>query len=223
MADIGNQLEGVEGGLERFLDALDNASVKLGSNSALESRIAREELKRLDQEKRFKMKIEKMEKTRLKQIADSVKSMKQFKKSLGDMGKGMLKGIGNLGKSALKGGAIGGLVIAVKFLIDGLFKVDNAMAALSKRTSMTRSELQGVGDAATNVSLSLTKWGVSLEQAYAEAGNLVEQFGSAHMVTEQLITEPIVMMENEVLQVTAATANRLHVTLSVLEINRNEQ
>ena len=90
MADIGNQLEGVEGGLERFLDALDNASVKLGSNSALESRIAREELKRLDQEKRFKMKIEKMEKTRLKQIADSVKSMKQFNKSLGDMGKGML-------------------------------------------------------------------------------------------------------------------------------------
>jgi len=29
------------------------------------------------------------------------------------------------------------------------------------------------------------------------------------------------MMENEVLQVTAATANRLHVTLSVLEINRD--
>ena len=39
--------------------------------------------------------------------------------------------------------------------------------------------------------------------------------------TEQLITEPIVMMENEVLQVTAATANRLHVTLSMLEINRD--
>ena len=195
MADIGNQLEGVEGGLERFLDALDNASVKLGSNSALESRIAREELKRLDQEKRFKMKIEKMEKTRLKQIADSVKSMKQFNKSLGDMGKGMLKGIGNLGKSALKGGAIGGLVIAVKFLIDGLFKVDNAMAALSKRTSMTRSELQGVGDAATNVSLSLTKWGVTLEQAYAEAGNLVEQFGSAHWVSEQLITDSLALQK----------------------------
>ena len=39
--------------------------------------------------------------------------------------------------------------------------------------------------------------------------------------TEQLITEPIIMMENEVLQVTAGTANRLHVTLSVLEINRD--
>ena len=39
--------------------------------------------------------------------------------------------------------------------------------------------------------------------------------------TEQLITEPIIMMENEVLQVTAATANRLHVTLSMLEINRD--
>ena len=39
--------------------------------------------------------------------------------------------------------------------------------------------------------------------------------------TEQLITEPIIMMENEVLQLTAATANRLHVILSVLEINRD--
>ena len=39
--------------------------------------------------------------------------------------------------------------------------------------------------------------------------------------TEQLITEPIIMMENEVLQVTAGTVHRLHVTLSVLEINRD--
>jgi len=41
------------------------------------------------------------------------------------------------------------------------------------------------------------------------------------LIVEQLITEPIIMMENEVLQVTAATANRLHVTLSMLEINRD--
>ena len=39
--------------------------------------------------------------------------------------------------------------------------------------------------------------------------------------TEQLITEAIVMEENEVLQVTAADANRLHVVASILEINRD--
>ena len=38
--------------------------------------------------------------------------------------------------------------------------------------------------------------------------------------TEQLILEPLIMQENEVIQVTAADANRLHVILSILEINR---
>ena len=51
--------------------------------------------------------------------------------------------------------------------------------------------------------------------------SLFKTKGIGANATEQLITEPIVMMENEVLQVTAATANRLHVTLSVLEINRD--
>ena len=54
MADFGNQLEGATEGLDRFLDALDNAAAKLGSNAALETRISREEYRRLDQEKRFK-------------------------------------------------------------------------------------------------------------------------------------------------------------------------
>ena len=43
MADFGNQLEGATEGLDRFLNALDNAAVKLGDNAALEARIAREE------------------------------------------------------------------------------------------------------------------------------------------------------------------------------------
>jgi len=41
--------------------------------------------------------------------------------------------------------------------------------------------------------------------------------------TIQLITQPIVMQENEVLQVTAADANRLHVTASILEVSRSDQ
>ena len=53
MADLGNQLEGVGDGLERFLDSLDNVSVKLGNNAALEARIARETEKRYKKEGSF--------------------------------------------------------------------------------------------------------------------------------------------------------------------------
>jgi len=40
--------------------------------------------------------------------------------------------------------------------------------------------------------------------------------------TEQLITQPLIMQENEVLEVVAADANRLHITASLLEINRED-
>jgi len=39
----------------------------------------------------------------------------------------------------------------------------------------------------------------------------------------QLLTEPLIMMESEVLQVTAADANRLFATASILEINREDR
>ena len=38
--------------------------------------------------------------------------------------------------------------------------------------------------------------------------------------SEQLLTEPLIMLENEVLEVTAGDANRLFVVSSILEINR---
>ncbi len=38
--------------------------------------------------------------------------------------------------------------------------------------------------------------------------------------TEQLLTQPVILEENEILKVTAADANRLHVVASILEINR---
>ena len=40
--------------------------------------------------------------------------------------------------------------------------------------------------------------------------------------TLQLLTEPLIMLENEVLQVTAADAGRLFATASILEINRED-
>jgi hypothetical protein len=40
--------------------------------------------------------------------------------------------------------------------------------------------------------------------------------------TAELLTAPLILEENEVLKVTAATANRLHVVVSVLEIKPRE-
>tara|TARA_R110002110_G_scaffold329193_2_gene540678 strand:- start:283 stop:606 length:324 start_codon:yes stop_codon:yes gene_type:complete len=37
--------------------------------------------------------------------------------------------------------------------------------------------------------------------------------------TVELLTQPLVVMESEILKVTAATANRLHVTTSYLEVS----
>ena len=79
MADFGNQLEGATEGLDRFLDALDNASIKMGSNAAMEARISREALKLQQNELRVAKKNDKMEQTRLKQLTESIKSMKMFK------------------------------------------------------------------------------------------------------------------------------------------------
>ena len=42
-------------------------------------------------------------------------------------------------------------------------------------------------------------------------------------VTEQLLSEPLVLEESEILTVTAADANRLHVVASILEINREDR
>ena len=53
--------------------------------------------------------------------------------------------------------------------------------------------------------------------------NLFKTLAIGNNVTTQLISEPLILMESEVLQVTAADANRLHVVASILELNRNDQ
>jgi hypothetical protein len=53
--------------------------------------------------------------------------------------------------------------------------------------------------------------------------NLFKTLAIGNNVTTQLISEPLILMESEVLQVTAADANRLHIVASILELNRNEQ
>jgi hypothetical protein len=39
--------------------------------------------------------------------------------------------------------------------------------------------------------------------------------------TTEMITQPIILLENEVLKAQAVTADRLHVVVSLLEINRD--
>tara|TARA_R110002096_G_scaffold67912_1_gene164211 strand:+ start:156 stop:500 length:345 start_codon:yes stop_codon:yes gene_type:complete len=59
--------------------------------------------------------------------------------------------------------------------------------------------------------------------ASASKFNLFKTKAVAGNSTIQLLEEPLILMESEVLQVTAADANRLHIVASILEINRNDQ
>jgi hypothetical protein len=42
-------------------------------------------------------------------------------------------------------------------------------------------------------------------------------------ITSELLNNPLVIQESEILKVTAGNSNRLHVTTSILEINRTDQ
>ena len=94
MADIGNQLTDLEGGLERFLDALDKASFKMGSNAALEASQARAAFKIADQEKRFKKKLKKIEEKSAKEMAQAQEAHAKQIKSMQPLYKKMASAIG---------------------------------------------------------------------------------------------------------------------------------
>jgi len=58
------------------------------------------------------------------------------------------------------------------------------------------------------------------------AGSAVFNLFKAQSITSnqslQLITEPLIMMEGEILRMTATTADRLFAIVSILEINRED-
>ena len=60
---------------------------------------------------------------------------------------------------------------------------------------------------------------VTITDASAAAFSLFKVLAIGANTTVELLTEPLVVQENEILKVTAATANRLHVVASLLEIN----
>ena len=62
---------------------------------------------------------------------------------------------------------------------------------------------------------------VTLTNAASAVFNLFKTKSIASNASEQLLTEPLILLESEVLKVTASDANELHVVASLLEINRD--
>ena len=60
---------------------------------------------------------------------------------------------------------------------------------------------------------------VTITDANAAVFSLFKVKPIASNTTVELLSEPLVVKENEILKVTAATANRLHVVASLLEIS----
>ena len=63
---------------------------------------------------------------------------------------------------------------------------------------------------------------VTLVNASGTIFSLFKTKAIASNATTELLTQPLVMEESEILKVTAATANRLHVVLSALESKPRE-
>tara|TARA_R100000664_G_C2642338_1_gene66747 strand:+ start:40 stop:366 length:327 start_codon:yes stop_codon:yes gene_type:complete len=57
--------------------------------------------------------------------------------------------------------------------------------------------------------------------AGASVFNLFKTKAISANQTVELLSQPLIMQEAEILKATAATGNRLHIVLSVLQINRN--
>ena len=88
-----------------------------------------------------------------------------------------------------------------------LYTCPSATTALVK--SILVSEDTGNADTIT----------VTITDADAAVFSLFKVTAIAANTTVELLTEPLVVLENESLKVTAATVDRLHVVASLLEIN----
>ena len=71
----------------------------------------------------------------------------------------------------------------------------------------------------SNDSASADTITVTITDADAAVFSLYKVKAVAANTTVELLTAPLVVQENEILKFTAATANRLHVVASFLEIN----
>ena len=62
---------------------------------------------------------------------------------------------------------------------------------------------------------------VTLTDASANVFSLFKTKAVSANATEELISQPIVLQESEILKAQATTADRLHMVVSLLEINRD--
>ena len=91
-----------------------------------------------------------------------------------------------------------------------LYTVPTATTAVIK--SILVSEDSGNADTLT----------ITLTDADAAVFSLFKTKAISANATSELLTAPLVVQESEIIKVTAATANRLHVGLSILEIKPRE-
>ena len=91
-----------------------------------------------------------------------------------------------------------------------LYTVPTATTAVLK--SILVSEDSGNADTIT----------ITLTDADAAVFSLFKTKAISANATTELLTAPLVAQESEIIKVTAATANRLHVVLSALEIKPRE-
>ena len=91
-----------------------------------------------------------------------------------------------------------------------LYTVPTATTAVLK--SILVSEDSGNADTIT----------ITLTDADAAVFSLFKTKAISANATTELLTAPLVVQESEIIKVTAATANRLHVVLSILEIKPRE-
>lgn len=240
MADLGNQLEGAAGGLERLTEGFDNLMIKLSGVSKLEADMIkekqsvskqlaktnkdkiREEKRALPLQKKMTIQLQQRLKNSTllnKGLKETIKGMKLFEKGMG----GLKKGLGTVGKGMAaigKAGVIGGLVVGVKFLIDGLLKVDTAMAGMVKSLGITRAELEGVKQAAYDAEMTMGRFGVSFEQTAQEAANLAQIFGNIKYVTAGVIETSLRLQK--AYGVSAQNAGQLLETLERSQIASGE-
>ena len=91
-----------------------------------------------------------------------------------------------------------------------IYTVPTATTAVIK--SILVSEDSGNADTIT----------ITLTDADAAVFSLFKTKAISANATSELLTAPLVVQESEIIKVTAATANRLHVVLSILEIKPRE-
>ena len=91
-----------------------------------------------------------------------------------------------------------------------IYTVPTATTAVIK--SILVSEDSGNADTIT----------VTITDADAAVFSLFKTKAISANATTELLTAPLVVQESEIIKVTAATANRLHVVLSALEIKPRE-